>query len=211
MVSEYESASEAKVSSEDVRHHEQTYRSQKSFSDKVQKLYGVIKDLGNPFQEESRDLLALDSKAIAHPSAAELVGTHLEKGKVSFKEFFNGLGNEASFYKPIKKNKTDFFCQESASGKSDRKKQMLKDDCRLFSQLFISCQSRECDLLEFLSMKTSLYLQHLATQESSTSVRSLRLSTFWKLLFLLQTKNQNVMPSLLMGLLLFIHCLQRHQ
>ena len=30
------------------------------------------------------------------------------------------------------------------------KKQVLKDECRLFSQLFISCQSRECDLLEFL-------------------------------------------------------------
>jgi len=29
------------------------------------------------------------------------------------------------------------------------KKRILKDDCRLFSQLFISCQSRECDLLEF--------------------------------------------------------------
>ena len=26
---------------------------------------------------------------------------------------------------------------------------MLKDDCRLFSRLFISCQSRQCDLQEF--------------------------------------------------------------
>lgn len=122
MVSEYESASEAKVSSEDVRHHEQTYRSQKSFSDKVQKLYGVIKDLGNPFQEESRDLLTLDSKAIA----AELVGTHLEKGKVSFKEFFNGLGNEASFYKPIKKNKTDFFAKSQPQVKVTGRSKCLK-------------------------------------------------------------------------------------
>lgn len=122
MVSEYESASEAKVSSEDVRHHEQTYRSQKSFSDKVQKLYGVIKDLGNPFQEESRDLLTLDSKAIA----AELVGTHLEKGKVSFKEFFNGLGNEASFYKPIKKNKTDFFAKSQPQVKVTGRSKSLK-------------------------------------------------------------------------------------
>lgn len=126
MVSEYESASEAKVSSEDVRHHEQTYRSQKSFSDKVQKLYGVIKDLGNPFQEESRDLLALDSKAIAHPSAAELVGTHLEKGKVSSKEFFNGLGDEASFYKPIKKNKTDFFAKSQPQVKVTGRSKCLK-------------------------------------------------------------------------------------
>lgn len=122
MVSEYESASEAKVSSEDVRHHEQTYRSQKSFSDKVQKLYGVIKDLGNPFQEESRDLLTLDSKAIA----AELVGTHLEKGKVSSKEFFNGLGDEASFYKPIKKNKTDFFAKSQPQVKVTGRSKCLK-------------------------------------------------------------------------------------
>lgn len=26
---------------------------------------------------------------------------------------------------------------------------MLKEDCQLFSKLFISCQSRECDLQEF--------------------------------------------------------------
>lgn len=26
---------------------------------------------------------------------------------------------------------------------------MLKEDCHLFSRLFISCQSRECDLQEF--------------------------------------------------------------
>ena len=29
------------------------------------------------------------------------------------------------------------------------KQKILKDDCRLFSKLFISCQSRECDLLQF--------------------------------------------------------------
>lgn len=85
-------------------------------------MYGVIKDLGNPFQEESRDLLTLDSKAIA----AELVGTHLEKGKVSFKEFFNGLGNEASFYKPIKKNKTDFFAKSQPQVKVTGRSKCLK-------------------------------------------------------------------------------------
>ncbi|KAG7494207.1 hypothetical protein JOB18_025980 [Solea senegalensis] len=33
---------------EDVRHHEQTDQSQKSFTDKVQKVFGIMKDLGNP-------------------------------------------------------------------------------------------------------------------------------------------------------------------
>ena len=42
-----------------------------------------MKNLGNPFLEESKDLLALDTKIIAHPSAAELLTTHLEEGKVA--------------------------------------------------------------------------------------------------------------------------------
>ncbi|KAL0198142.1 hypothetical protein M9458_006682, partial [Cirrhinus mrigala] len=149
LVNQYELASEVNEATEDIRHHEQTRQSQKSFTDKVQRLFAVMKDLGNPFQEESKDLLTLDTKNIAHPSAAELVRTHLEKGQVAFRDFFNGLGDETSFYRPIKKNKVDFFRQEAASACSDMKKQVLKDDCRLFSQLFISCQSRECDLLEF--------------------------------------------------------------
>ena len=149
LIYRYELASQAKVANEDIRHHEQTSQSQKLFTDKVQKLFGVMKDLGNPFQEESNDLVTLDTKTIAHPSAAELVTTHFEKGQVAFRDFFNGLGDETSFYKSIKKNKVDFFHQEAATASSDMKKQVLKDDCRLFSQLFISCQSRECDLSEF--------------------------------------------------------------
>ena len=96
----------------------------------------MMRDLGNPFQEEPRDLLTLDTKT----SAAELVRTHFEKGRVAFIDFFNGLSDEGMFYKPMKKNKTDFFRQEATAASSDKKMQVLKDDCRLFSQLFISCQ-----------------------------------------------------------------------
>ena len=149
LISQYELASLAKVANEDIMHHEQTNLSQKSFSDEVQKLFGEMKDLGNPFQEKSKDLLTLDSKTIVHLSTAELIRIHLEKGKVAFREFFNGLGDGASFYKPIKKNKADFFHQEAAATSGNMKQQVLKDDCRLFSQLFISCQARECGLLEF--------------------------------------------------------------
>lgn len=149
LVHQYELASQAKLGNEDIRHHEQTSQSQKSFTDKVKNLFSAMKDLGNPFQEESKDLLTLDTKIFAHSSAAELVRTHIDKGQAAFKDFFNSLGDEASFYKPIKKNKTDFFHQQAAVASTDKKKQVLKSDCNLFSQLFISCQARECDLSEF--------------------------------------------------------------
>ena len=50
------------------------------------------------------------------------------------------------FYQPIKKNKLAFFKQGPAA--SNPKQKTLKEDCHLFSQLFI-CQSRKCDLQEF--------------------------------------------------------------
>ncbi|KAL7370274.1 hypothetical protein ABVT39_024501 [Epinephelus coioides] len=58
-----------------------------------------------------------------------------------------GLGGEeeSTFYEPIKKNRLDFFQQVPASADSSKQK-VLKEDCQLFSKLFISCQSRECDL-----------------------------------------------------------------
>ena len=54
---------------------------------------------------------------------------------------------ESRFYRPIKKNPVSFFKQVQAEGISKAKD--LKDDCQLFSRLFISCQNRQCDLQEF--------------------------------------------------------------
>ena len=77
IVHEYETACKVNKAKEDIRHHEQTNMSQKTFSEQVDKLFNEMKDLGNPFQEESGDLLTLDSKVIAHPSAVDLLNSHL--------------------------------------------------------------------------------------------------------------------------------------
>ena len=98
-----------KTVKEGIRHHEQTSQSQKSFTDRVQKLYVAMKDLSNPFQDESKELITLDTKTIAHPTAADLVRSHHEKGQAAFRVFFDGLGEEGTFYRPIKKNQVDFF------------------------------------------------------------------------------------------------------
>ena len=64
-----------------------------------------MRDLGNPFQEDNLDLLSLDKKDIARPSAAELLRTHHERGKTRFQEFSEGLEQKevTIFYEPIKK------------------------------------------------------------------------------------------------------------
>ncbi|KAG7498445.1 hypothetical protein JOB18_009201 [Solea senegalensis] len=84
---------------------------------------------------------------------AALLSTHYESGRTcfqEFQEFMEGLQNEevATFYDPIKKNRIHFFGQEPASADASKQK-VLKEDCQLFSKLFILCQSKECDLHKF--------------------------------------------------------------
>ena len=149
LVAQYESASEAKDANENTRHHEQTEHTQKAFFDKVQKLYTVMKYMGNPFMDKTGDLFTLDAKSIAHSSVAEMVASHCDNGKTRFNEFLKGLDTEdCSFYQAIKKNKTDFFQQKPEPNAGDSKQKTLKYDCRLFSTLFISCQFRKCDLMD---------------------------------------------------------------
>ena len=72
-------------------HHEQTEQAEKVFLEKVGKLSATMKEMGNPFHEETRDLLREDTKDIAYPDAAEMAGTNLERGRTQFQEFVKGL------------------------------------------------------------------------------------------------------------------------
>ena len=106
------------------------------FREKVEKLSQAIKDMGNPFQEETMELLSLDTKDVTHPAAAELISTHLEKGRKRFQEHLKG--EYSTLYDSIKKNQVDFFRQIPASILSSKQK-VLKQDRELFSRLFVSC------------------------------------------------------------------------
>ena len=96
LVAQYEIASETKETVVHTNHHEQTPKVQQVFLERVDKLFQVFTDMGNPFKEESRELLSLYTNDIAHPSAAELIFTHHARGKTRFVEFMDGLESEVS-------------------------------------------------------------------------------------------------------------------
>ena len=52
------------VSPKDIPHHEQKRAVQNAFSKSVKGLALVIEEMGNPFSEESQDLLVLDNRNI---------------------------------------------------------------------------------------------------------------------------------------------------
>ncbi len=107
--------------------------------------------------EESNDLLTLDTKDIAPTSVHEVVSMHYQRGADKFCAFLKDLESqeESLFYKPLTKNKLSFFKQECVA--TNTKHKALKEDCNLFSQLFISCQSRQCDLKEFFKYENQLF------------------------------------------------------
>ena len=157
LVSNYETASESKDVKKSSRHHDQSPSTQKSFLAKVHQLTKVIEEMGNPFAEETGELLKLDVNDIAHHSAAQLVSTHHERGEEQFKIFMEKLQSDRDlFYKPIKKNNTGFFKTGPESSKVSETK-VLTDNCQLFSRLFISCQTRGCDLQEFFRHENQPY------------------------------------------------------
>ena len=149
LVAQYDIASEANETVVHTNHHEHTQKVQHVFLESVDTLFQVFTDMGNPFKEENRDLLPLDTNDIAHPfkeesgdvlswdtndivhpCAAELIFTHHDKGRTRFVEFMDGLESEVStFYEPIKKTRVDFFRQKPrcVDATQQRGQRVIKD------------------------------------------------------------------------------------
>ena len=60
---------------------------QKAFRKDVCSLVNVMEELGNPFEEESDNLLVLDNKEIADPSAVETMKKAQKIGQQQFQAF----------------------------------------------------------------------------------------------------------------------------
>ena len=84
LVAQFEEVSVIRDVSKQNKHHEQTSGYQKDFLDKVKNLTSTLGEMGNPFEEETKDLLKLDSKDIASPHNAERTASHLSSGAKGF-------------------------------------------------------------------------------------------------------------------------------
>ena len=74
------------------------------------KLFTGFKEMGNPLDEESADLLVLDTKYIADLANSRLVAIHHSKGEDQFQSLIEGLKKEEQT-----KNKITFFKEKEIS------------------------------------------------------------------------------------------------
>ena len=152
MTSEFEAFIHKKTTL-DQRHHEQTRSSQVLFAQQVQSMVEVIEEMGNPFLEETKDLLKLDTRDIIDPAVVSSVCSAEEKGLEQYQTFvIERLQEQAKpISEPIKKNKLLLFSRPPPPKKSSASLRVssLKSDVSLFSRLYIACQSRDGNLAEF--------------------------------------------------------------
>jgi hypothetical protein len=133
-------------------HHEQVPGVQKAFANDVHNLTKELNDLGNPFTEDSTDLVVLDTKDIMPDSVVEAVKTAKLKGESQYTTYVEERLNKCptAITDTIKRNNLPLFgTTEKTSSRSATRIAALKSDCNLFSRLYIACQARQGNLEDF--------------------------------------------------------------
>ena len=115
----------------------------------------VIEEMGSPFLENSDDLMVLDTRDILDTSVGETVRKAESLGKEQYQTFVEERFGQAKIpiTNVIPKNKLALFSRPPAKCPSKQKMQVaaLKNDCGLFSRLYVSCQTRDGDLDTFFT------------------------------------------------------------
>ena len=134
-------------------HHEQHLGVQTSFLKEVKSLVAVIEEMGNPFLEQSQDLLVLDTRDILDQSVGESLRKAEELGEKQYHNFVDErlVKREVPITDVIHKNKLVLLSHPPPKPPSKQNMHVtaLKNDCNLFSRLYISCQTRSGDLETF--------------------------------------------------------------
>ena len=126
----------------------------------VRALVHSFETLGNPFKEESDDVLVLDTKEIASTQVVTTVNRIENAGQEHFHMFLEErlIKHKKEVTDIIKLNKFALFSNPRKSpSKGKLEVTSRKQNWSLFSQLYISCQVRQGSLDEFFAHKNQAY------------------------------------------------------
>ena len=153
LIGEFESSKETCQKTANLGHHEQTEHAQKAFLRDVKSLTDVIDEMGNPFSDTSSDLLKLDNRDIADQAIITTMYKIEKLGQDEYDKFVKErlVLQTISIQEPIKRQNLPLFKKYPAREKSRTQQQLssLKNDCSLFSRLYVASQIRDGDLDKF--------------------------------------------------------------
>ena len=133
---------------------------QGKFQTQVKALVEAMETFGNPFKEDSGDVLVLDTKDIASEQVVATVNGIENAGQQQFQMFLEErlVKHKKEVTDVIKRNKFALFSNPRKSPSKEKQDvASLKQNCNLFSQLYISCQVRQGNLDEFFAHENQSY------------------------------------------------------
>ena len=173
-------------------HHENKSSTQVRFKRDFQSLLSSLEELGNPFEENSGDLISLCSKAICDPSVLSTVKEIDSIGRKQLIQFIEErlTSRTKSIMDVIPRNKLALF-KDRTPPIGPNKVLGLKSGVKLFSRLYVACQTRTGNMDEFFSHENQPYPPALSNNGGSMrhSVKSDIISCLQKLV-----KGDNTVP-----------------
>ena len=172
-------------------HHEEGFSTQRNFKEQTVNLVQVFCELGNPFLDDSNELLALDTRNVLDESVVNTVRTVQSKGKDQYATYCKEVifDRTRSIHEPIKKNVFPLFSSRpKAKTKQAGKIPLLKNDIALFSHLYIVMQHRVSDMSKFFRHENHPF------PPSLSDLGKLRLGKKSDLLNILTKDTQNDLP-----------------
>lgn len=162
MVHEFERSALA----ESQKHHEQTPAIQREFHKDVSNVVSNFHAMGNPFAEESEDLFTIHTKDVMNSSVVDTVKNVVTLGEEQYQVFVKErfVERRKSVTEKLNKNSLATFKtgKHKVSSKDKAKVQTLKQDCALFSRLYIASQNRSGDLDDFFKYENQPWPPSLA-------------------------------------------------
>lgn len=147
---------------DDHSHHDQNLATQKAFAANVHALVDEFNKHGNPFKDDSKELFSLVEKDVIGQDIVERMTTLEQTGKDQYESFVKERleSNVKTINDTIPRCKSLIFKEPAKPKQNSKLKQdliNLKNDCSLFSRLYISCQSHDGDLDDFFRHENVSY------------------------------------------------------
>ena len=136
-------------------HHDFSNSLQSIFHKEVKSLLSALKDVGNPFDNDSNDLIDLETKIVVPETIAQNLYKLEYVGEKQFRDFFEQRAWKRSvpLSDTISKNELSLFktVRSYSASKKDEQLNTAKYNVSHFPRLFIACQIPESDLGNFFA------------------------------------------------------------
>ena len=141
-IEEFQAFTDKVGTATDSRHHEESNPAQVSFVQDVQSLADIIEQMGNPFTENSSDMIRLDTRDIADPAIIKRVRQIEKLGTGRYELYVQDclVEKTKNINKPIKRNKLALF--RCPPIKQHSKSQQQLSSLRMTVLYFLACTLR---------------------------------------------------------------------